>query len=257
MQFLPAFVVGIDGIEEGCRVGRMNKNGQAKFSAGSPDWVPARVVDADQTAVWISIAKPELFEQLEPAGALLFGLSQLHRDASSEVGALAIPPSPVGCSSGALPIEIDENHEPVSMLLPEKVAMLLKAITQLAVEAGADRDSVAVHQTHELLKLLPRMFGAEEEVRMDIDGRELSFLQQVLFHSKFRCRAKVLQQQLASVLTIERFDLGGAKCRVCILSRGGECEAGDAEANCKQKKAASVSRSSDSSSGFVHDFFGH
>ena len=94
----------------------MNEHRQAELAAGLPNRIPARVVDLEERTVGVAIAESELFEDLEPARAVLLRFGQLHGDAPTKIGAQAVPGRRVVGLAVPLPVDIGKNHPAVGIL---------------------------------------------------------------------------------------------------------------------------------------------
>ena len=58
--------------------------------------------------------------------------------------------------AAAHPIDVQEDHEPITVFAPDELAMFAKRLAQSAVEAHRHGDSVGVHQPHEVVQCLRR-----------------------------------------------------------------------------------------------------
>ena len=123
-------------------------------SAGLPDRIPTRIVDADQRAVGVAVTEPERFEKLEPAGAR--GMSRLEpaHNSSDKVGSVAIPSRRFIELAASHPIDVKKDHEAIAVSAPDEIAMLSERLTPSAVETHGYGDVVGVHQPHEVFQCI-------------------------------------------------------------------------------------------------------
>ena len=193
MQLFPAFVGFVDRQKKRRRIGHVNQHRQTQPAAGLPNRVPARVVDLEQAAVRVFVFQAKLLEDLDAAGAALFGTGELLGNPACKIGPLAIPGRRIVGLAAALPVDIGKDRESVAILRPEQLGVLVEQLAPLPVEADADRDLVAIHQFHPPGKLLGRAAKFVAKVGVNIDHGKLGPRKRVLRHLEHRLGPKILQ----------------------------------------------------------------
>src|SRR5690606_12413288 len=94
-----------------------------------------------------------------------------------KVLAVAVPGSRVVDLACAAPVDIGKDDEPIGIARPKVTRVLGEMISQATIEAGADRDVVAIHDAYELVEDIDRIVRADAKVGVDVDNRKTGMLE--------------------------------------------------------------------------------
>ena len=174
MQFFPAFVLLVDRQEERRRIAAVNDHRQAELAARFPDRIPARIVDLDERAVGVLVDEAEVFEDLEPARAVLLWPRPAPRPCGGRSRAAGNPTSP-----GRRPCRRRANRywrrsRTGRGTSSRGTSHVRRARAEAAVEADAHGDVLGVHR---LARTSSSCFGRvvqpDPRMHVDVDHRKL------------------------------------------------------------------------------------
>ena len=135
-KLLVALVVLVDGMEESLGVGHVDGHGDSQPAALRPDGIEARVIHGDELARLVPDLEPEVFEDLQAAGAARNGIVNLAHHFLGEIRVVDLAP-----------VDLREHREAAGIRLHHLVQDLLEAV---APRAGEDHDLLNIAAVHDL-----------------------------------------------------------------------------------------------------------
>ncbi len=167
-QLFVAFVGRIDRQEKSGRIARVNDHWKPQFTAKGPEGIELPIVDLNQAALRVPVAEPKLFEKFYADNSVLCGSSQLFATGSYKTWLIAGPGFRFFSVTIANEIDMGEDQESVSVLLPNE-RLMVAFFSEFGIEADADSDLMLIHRLDKGIegRLVP--LESESEVGMDID----------------------------------------------------------------------------------------
>ena len=187
-QLLPPLVEPIERLEEGDRVGDVDRDRHAQLASGTPQGVQPGIVDGNKTPSRVARPQPEQLPDLEP--------DSTRGDTLPQPGRLAVTEVHVG-RPGVVVEATEHCDAPWQGRLPA-VQLLSKPVTVPAVEIDDPRDTCLVQHPTELLRgpIRPRPGErGQTEMVVRVDGREPWPEDLVVGRPEHRPRAIVPKQQ--------------------------------------------------------------
>ena len=115
---------------------------------------------------------------------------------ANEIWLIAGPRRRFVTGSPALPVNIDEDHKPISVLLPQEFLLFEPTVAENPVEASTDRDAVAVHDLQVFIPSLSRPAQSPTKVSMNIDNGKLRSFSFVARDFQLGARAEFAERQI-------------------------------------------------------------
>jgi len=150
-QFLPPFVLRVEGKPEGARVRDVNRHGHVQFAAPFPDGIEPRVIDSDQLAFAVTQEEAEALVFLEPRRAEAMSFLDLFHRTFREIGlvpAFVIEIHVLKKSTGSEPV----GKFLVSLECGRRVVRAPCHGSSAQIHRNADADGI--HQTHRSREML-------------------------------------------------------------------------------------------------------